>query len=50
LVIRAGFVNETHYLRVYMNQLRQKIGADPARPGYLTTETGIGYRLMDSGP
>ena len=37
---------ETHYLRVYMNQLRQKLEADPARPQYLRTETGVGYRLM----
>jgi two-component system KDP operon response regulator KdpE len=36
---------ETHYLRVYINQLRQKIEAQPARPRYLLTETGIGYRL-----
>jgi two-component system, OmpR family, KDP operon response regulator KdpE len=37
---------ETHYLRVYMNQLRQKLEADPTRPQYLRTETGVGYRLM----
>ena len=36
---------EAHYLRVYMNQLRQKIEADPSRPQYLLTETGVGYRL-----
>jgi two-component system, OmpR family, KDP operon response regulator KdpE len=36
---------QTHYLRVYMNQLRQKLEADPARPQYLLTETGVGYRL-----
>jgi two-component system KDP operon response regulator KdpE len=36
---------ETHYLRVYMAQLRRKIEADPARPRYLLTEAGIGYRL-----
>jgi len=38
-------VEETHYLRVYMGQLRQKLEADPARPRYLLTETGVGYRL-----
>src|SRR5688572_354185 len=41
-----GAVQETHYLRVYMNQLRQKLEADPNRPQHLRTETGVGYRLM----
>jgi two-component system KDP operon response regulator KdpE len=36
---------ETHYLRVYMGQLRQKLGDDAARPRYLLTEPGVGYRL-----
>ncbi|HEX9636195.1 MAG TPA: response regulator [Acidobacteriota bacterium] len=39
-------VEHTHYLRVYMAQLRHKLEADPARPRYLLTETGIGYRLQ----
>lgn len=38
---------ETHYLRVYMAQLRRKIEADPARPQLLVTEPGVGYRLRD---
>jgi two-component system KDP operon response regulator KdpE len=38
-------VFETHYLRVYMAQLRRKIEADPARPRFLLTEPGVGYRL-----
>ena len=38
-------VFETHYLRVYMAQLRRKIEADPARPEFLLTEPGVGYRL-----
>jgi two-component system, OmpR family, KDP operon response regulator KdpE len=38
-------VFETHYLRVYMAQLRRKIEADPARPQFLLTEPGVGYRL-----
>ncbi len=38
-------VHETHYLRVFMAGLRRKIEAEPARPQYLLTETGIGYRL-----
>jgi len=37
----------THYLRVHMAALRRKIEADPARPRWLTTEAGVGYRLLD---
>jgi two-component system, OmpR family, KDP operon response regulator KdpE len=40
-----GSVHETHYLRVYIGQLRQKIEPDPAQPRYLLTEPGVGYRL-----
>ena len=40
-------VTETHYLRVYMAQLRRKIESDAARPRFLLTEPGIGYRLAD---
>lgn len=36
----------THYLRVYMAQLRQKLEADAARPIHIVTETGVGYRLV----
>ncbi len=43
-----GSGNETHYLRVYMNQLRQKLEDVPARPKYLLTEPGVGYRLFCS--
>lgn len=39
------YATETHYLRVYMGQLRQKLETDPARPQYLRTELGVGYRL-----
>ena len=38
-------VDETHYVRVYVGQLRQKIEPDPARPRYIVTEPGVGYRL-----
>jgi two-component system KDP operon response regulator KdpE len=38
-------VQETHYLRIFMASLRRKIEADPAQPGYLLTEQGVGYRL-----
>jgi two-component system KDP operon response regulator KdpE len=37
--------NDAQYLRVYVRQLRSKIEPDPARPQYILTETGIGYRL-----
>jgi two-component system, OmpR family, KDP operon response regulator KdpE len=37
--------NQTQYLRVYMGQLRRKLEAEPARPRYLITEPGVGYRL-----
>jgi two-component system KDP operon response regulator KdpE len=40
-----GSVHETHYLRVYVGQLRQKLEPDPARPRYILTEPGVGYRL-----
>jgi len=39
------YLEETHYLRVFMASLRRKLEADPARPRYLLTETGVGYRL-----
>jgi two-component system KDP operon response regulator KdpE len=38
-------LKDPQYLRVYVRQLRQKIEADPERPKYILTETGIGYRL-----
>jgi len=38
---------DAHYLRVHLAQLRRKIEHDPARPRYLLTETGVGYRFAD---
>jgi two-component system KDP operon response regulator KdpE len=38
-------LTDAQYLRVYVRQLRQKIEADPERPHYILTETGVGYRL-----
>lgn len=40
------YVNETQYLRVYVRQLRQKLEKEPARPQYILTEPGVGYRLQ----
>ena len=41
----ADFSGHTHYLRLYMGQLRAKIEADPAEPRHLLTDAGVGYRL-----
>ncbi|MBT9100067.1 response regulator [Methylovulum psychrotolerans] len=47
----ASYIEHSHYLRIYMGQLRHKLEADPARPRYLLTEAGIGYRLFtDDAP
>ena len=43
-------VDEVHYLRVHMGALRRKIEADPARPQWLLTEAGVGYRLREPRP
>jgi two-component system KDP operon response regulator KdpE len=40
-----GHAHQMQYLRVYMTQLRHKLEANPARPKFLVTEPGIGYRL-----
>jgi len=41
----AAYVNQNHYLRIYMGQLRHKLEADPARPRFFINEPGVGYRL-----
>ena len=38
---------ETHYVRLYINYLRQKIESDPSKPKYILTERGLGYRFVD---
>ncbi len=40
-----AYEHETHYLRVYLAQLRRKLEPDPAKPRYLITEPGVGYRF-----
>ncbi len=40
-----AYEHETHYLRVYLAQLRRKLEPDPAHPRYLITEPGVGYRF-----
>jgi two-component system, OmpR family, KDP operon response regulator KdpE len=44
----ANYVDQTHYLRVYMAQLRHKLERDPTRPRLLITEPGVGYRLREA--
>src|SRR5262245_14218976 len=41
-----GFINQSQYLRVFIAQIRKKIEADPNRPEYLLTESGVGYRFI----
>ena len=41
-----SYMEETHYLRVYLAHLRRKLEADPANPKLLVTEPGVGYRLV----
>jgi len=41
-----GYVDQTHYLRVYMAHLREKLEIDSAKPRLFTTEPGVGYRLF----
>jgi two-component system KDP operon response regulator KdpE len=43
-----AYGDQTHYLRVYMAHLREKLESDPSRPELLLTEPGVGYRLVAS--
>jgi two-component system KDP operon response regulator KdpE len=42
-----GYGTETHYLRVHVAHIRSKLEPDPARPRYIVTEPGVGYRLRE---
>jgi two-component system KDP operon response regulator KdpE len=42
----ASHVQDTHYLRIVIGRLRQKLGDDPAAPRWLKTEPGVGYRFL----
>ena len=44
-----AYVDDSQYLRVYIRQLRQKLGDDATNPRFIATEPGIGYRLLE-GP
>jgi two-component system KDP operon response regulator KdpE len=39
-------LHDTHYLRIFVRKLRQKIEIDPTQPRILLTELGVGYRLV----
>jgi two-component system KDP operon response regulator KdpE len=39
--------DEAHYVRLYVNYLREKIEEDPSNPHYILTERGVGYRFID---
>ena len=41
-----NYIEQTHYLRVYLAHLREKLEANPAQPELLITEPGVGYRLV----
>lgn len=41
-----GHAEDSHYLRIYVGRLRQKLETDRARPRHLLTETGVGYRMV----
>lgn len=45
----GAHIDQIHYVRVYMGHLRHKLEADPARPFYILTEAGVGYRLREGG-
>ncbi len=53
LLLKAVWGNvdyqDTHYIRVYVGQVRRKTEKDSARPRYIITESGVGYRLMCAG-
>lgn len=42
-----AYNEDTHYIRVYIGQLRRKIEENPTQPNYIITESGVGYRLME---
>ena len=42
-----AYAKETHYLRVYLAQLRRKLEDDPSHPNHLLTEAGMGYRFQE---
>jgi two-component system KDP operon response regulator KdpE len=44
-----AYTDESHYLHVYVSQLRRKLEPESARPRYILTEPGVGYRLVDPG-
>jgi len=43
-----GHENDVQYLRVYVAQLREKLGDDPSHPRFIANEQGVGYRFIES--
>jgi len=41
-----GYAGQSHYLKVYIGRLRQKLEPNPTQPQFLLTETGVGYRFQ----
>lgn len=46
IVWGPSHAGDSHYLRVVIGHLRQKLGDDPAAPRFIVTEAGVGYRLI----
>ncbi len=44
-----NYLDQTHYLRVYLAHLREKLEREPSKPTLLVTEPGVGYRLIEEG-
>ncbi|CAN5313827.1 hypothetical protein BH20ACT22_BH20ACT22_05640 [soil metagenome] len=42
----SGYGSESNYLRLYVRQIRQKLGDDPSSPRWITSEPGLGYRWL----
>ncbi len=45
-----NYEEQTHYLRVYIAHLREKLEVDPSKPRLISTEPGVGYRLLETSP
>lgn len=46
----VAHLQDTHYLRIFIGRLRQKLETDPSRPQHIITESGVGYRLRRNPP
>lgn len=46
----SAYVNDVHYLKVFVQRLRHKLGDEPQQPRYIRTEWGVGYQLLGEAP